>query len=351
MNLIFQIILRVLKIFCFDFSFLFLIKYKYSKSKKIHLFYKQTLKEFKQLAFIMDNQNLKTLVKAGVGGISLLGIGLLALRQFQEKLIYIPTFGGMPKSPKDNPFGDRTPRDMNLAYEDVSTVTKDNVTLRGWLIKQKDHMNKPTVVFFHENAGNIGLRLYYFQKYMKHTGVNILAFAYRGYSDSDDAPIDEPGLQKDSLAIIEYAFRSGKINPNNVFFHGRSLGGAVLTYGLTHSLENKPNGIILENTFTSLDDMVDVVFRPVSIFKRLILKNHWPTINQMSKVQVPALFIKSNKDELVPASQMQQLFDKCHSPNKHLYVIENGTHNDNWTLDILDYFKHVHEFINKYSNL
>ncbi|KAL4480041.1 hypothetical protein ABPG74_020557 [Tetrahymena malaccensis] len=299
----------------------------------------------------MENTKLKLLAKAGIGGISLLGVGLLTLRQFQEKLIYIPTFGGMPKSPLENPIGDRTPRDMNLDYENVSTVTKDNVTLKGWLIKQKDHMNKPTVVFFHENAGNIGFRLYYFSKYYKHAGVNILIFAYRGYSDSDDVPIDEPGLQKDSLAIIEYAFRSGKINTDNIFFHGRSLGGAVLTYGLTHSLEQKPNGIILENTFTSLDDMVDVVFKPISFFKRLILKNHWATIHLISKVQVPVLFVKSNKDELVPASQMQQLFDKCNSPNKYLYEIENGNHNDNWTIDIQDYFKHVHEFIHKYSHL
>ena len=41
-----------------------------------------------------------------------------------------------------------------------------------------------TVVFFHENAGNLGLRMDYFTLLYHELGFNILAFAYRGYSDS-----------------------------------------------------------------------------------------------------------------------------------------------------------------------
>jgi hypothetical protein len=47
-----------------------------------------------------------------------------------------------------------------------------------------DFKNKDTVVFFHENAGNIGLRLDYFELMCKHVGVNLLCIAYRGYSRS-----------------------------------------------------------------------------------------------------------------------------------------------------------------------
>lgn len=49
---------------------------------------------------------------------------------------------------------------------------------------QDDFKNKDTVVFFHENAGNIGLRLDYFELLCKHVGVNVLCIAYRGYSSS-----------------------------------------------------------------------------------------------------------------------------------------------------------------------
>jgi len=48
--------------------------------------------------------------------------------------------------------------------------------------------NRTTVVFLHENAGNIGLRLDYFEILYKKVGVNVLAFGYRGYGRSEGVP-------------------------------------------------------------------------------------------------------------------------------------------------------------------
>jgi hypothetical protein len=48
-----------------------------------------------------------------------------------------------------------------------------------------DYQNRDTVVFLHENAGNIGLRLDYFELLFKKVGVNVLAFGYRGYGRSE----------------------------------------------------------------------------------------------------------------------------------------------------------------------
>ena len=59
------------------------------------------------------------------------------------------------------------------------------------------------VVFFHENAGNIGLRLAYFQHLYHELGVDILAFAYRGYSESTGTPT-EAGLKSDAHAMMKY---------------------------------------------------------------------------------------------------------------------------------------------------
>jgi hypothetical protein len=45
-----------------------------------------------------------------------------------------------------------------------------------------------TIVFFHENAGNIGLRMDWFEQMYKHLKVNIVCVAYRGYSGSEGEP-------------------------------------------------------------------------------------------------------------------------------------------------------------------
>jgi len=66
--------------------------------------------------------------------------------------------------------------------------------IKGWNMYHTDSENdsslntdgsvRNTVVFFHENAGNLGLRLDYFSMLYHEMGLNVIAFAYRGYSDS-----------------------------------------------------------------------------------------------------------------------------------------------------------------------
>lgn len=64
-------------------------------------------------------------------------------------------------------------------------------------------LSDQTIVFFHENAGSLGLRLDYFETLITSLNVNVLAVAYRGYSDSDGFP-NEAGLKKDGLVIARY---------------------------------------------------------------------------------------------------------------------------------------------------
>ena len=71
------------------------------------------------------------------------------------------------------------------------------------------------------------------------------------------------------------------------------------------------SGVILENTFTSIDDMVDKIFPYVSMFKSLILRNHWRSIDIIHKIKVPILFIIASKDELVPPEMNIKLFEKA----------------------------------------
>lgn len=49
---------------------------------------------------------------------------------------------------------------------------------------------KDTVVYLHENAGNLGMNLDYFETLVKKVGVNVLCVAYRGYSKSEGYPTE-----------------------------------------------------------------------------------------------------------------------------------------------------------------
>jgi pimeloyl-ACP methyl ester carboxylesterase len=141
------------------------------------------------------------------------------------------------------------------------------------------------MVFLHENAGNIGLRMDYFELAYKRLNCDILAIAYRGYSDSDGYP-DETLIKEDMVVINAYIkenFKHKYYHAGGVFIVGRSLGGAVGVF-LAHYneyiasenyYEHNFNGVVIENTFLSIDSMVDVIFPFLKYIKGLILRLHW----------------------------------------------------------------------------
>ena len=200
-----------------------------------------------------------------------------------------------------------------MEYTNVEIVTEDGEKLRGWYMAQIhptneeiNLMNKKRrlMIFFHENAGNIGLRLDYFQWIYNRSNADILTVAYRGYSDSTGKPSEE-GLQLDARAIIKYVNQNLAdfyTNRGGVFIFGRSLGGAVATYAVTDdkSSMDKIDGLVLENTFTSISDMVDHAFYIISFFKSCVLRMYWPTSDRIGQVTLPILFVTGQKDEIVP---------------------------------------------------
>jgi len=284
------------------------------------------------------------LLKTGAVGLVILLLILIALYFFQNKLIYMPD--APLRFPNQNPQGYRDPSEMDLAYEDVYITTADNVKLHGWFIKHEKSSQCPTVVYFHENAGNIGTRLSYIKYYTKIFDTNVLLVAYRGYSYSEGSPTEE-GLKLDGLAVLDYIFSRQDINKDKIFVHGRSLGGAVSVYAVGQN-KHKVAGLILENTFTSMGDMVDRVFPKLARFKALVLRNNWNSVGSIKNVKAPILFILSLKDELVPAEHMIELYQKAANAEfRERHDIAEGDHNAGWTVDVNEYFRAVNNFMNK----
>ena len=116
---------------------------------------------------------------------------------------------------------------------------------------------------------------------------------YRGYGDSQGSP-SESALQQDALAAVDYCV--GRAQGAPVIIYGESLGGAVGIYASVNSKHRQNiGGLVLQNTFTSIPDMVDQVghrylhlylipsftipqlFGPLKHFKSFILNNFWPS--------------------------------------------------------------------------
>lgn len=185
----------------------------------------------------------------------------------------------------------------------------------------------------------------------KKTSADVLLVAYRGYSDSEGTP-SESGLKKDCVAILKRALELGEERGLPVVVFGRSLGGAAAIYSCSKKeYGSRIKGIILENTFTSIHDVV-VCLVPwaaiiaVKLGLWMLLTNKWNSYKLMPGIRKPVLFIKSERDELIPKSHMDKLQELCEVRNYEL-VIPEGTHNVTWSLNPDKYFRELDAFLSK----
>lgn len=255
-----------------------------------------------------------------VGGLS--GALVAALYAFQEKLLYHPT---IPTREYEE-----APTDHAMPYADVEIVTDDGVRLHAWLVTQNSGSREAaTFVYFHGNAGNIGHRLQDARRFYSR-GYNLLMVSYRGYGKSDGTP-SENGLIRDAAAALQYAADRGDVlNTRRIYMFGRSIGGAVALAAAKNAAEGHVRGVVIENSFTSIDDMIDVVMPALRAFK-FLNRNKWDSLAVIKDVNVPILFISGLRDELCPPIHMRRLHEEAESsPLKVFHSVANGTHNVRW---------------------
>jgi pimeloyl-ACP methyl ester carboxylesterase len=275
-------------------------------------------------------------------GLIALAAGLLYVKQ--ESLLYFPEIGGIPRRPDSNPRGYRSPTEYNIPFESNMIRCEDGVFVHSWLLLHPNSKaaRRPTIVFFHGNAGNIGLRLPNAHQMYSKLNANILMVEYRGYGNSDSVKPTEKGLKLDAEAALNFIAAHPQIDPQRLFCFGRSLGGAVAFHLAKYSqVHRKPlAGIIVENTFLSISSMVDQLMPLVAPFKFLILRMDWGNEKVAPAVKAPVLYLAGDRDELVPHDHMVKLFEYSSKASDYpqMHVIRGGTHNDSWMVGGGEYF-------------
>lgn len=289
-------------------------------------------------------------------GLLLLCLMLVAyvFRDHQSLLLYHP---GMPE---DSLVNCSTPPENGInVYESITISTKDGVALRGYLCRPDnssisdqtviDRVESSFIIYFHGNAGNVGHRLPIARVFARDVNAAVLMVDYRGFGMSDKhLPPSEEGLKLDVDAILDYALNYIPHKKGNVFVMGTSLGGAVSVHLASQKrFQSHIAGVILENTFTSISDMVDALALPILkqhlrpklatviipflkyVIKPLTLFIGWRSCDHISKITSPILFISGRADELVPCVQMDQLYALAtRASEKRMQKIQDGQHNN-----------------------
>ncbi|MDC0738600.1 alpha/beta hydrolase [Cognatishimia sp. SS12] len=246
-------------------------------------------------------------------------------------------FGGWAERLVLYPFDPRQvpPAEAGLAQMQETTVTaEDGTALIVWHQPAKN--GRPTLLYFHGNAGNLAARAGRFQHFLKR-GYGVIAPAYRGSSGSPGAPT-EARLIADAAAVRAAMGAGGRLRPQGkIVIYGESLGSAVAIGLLAHN-PKAADGVILEAPFASIADLAAHHYPQFASLSGA-LRDQWPSLDRAkAALRAPLLVLRGSADTLIPPAQSAAIHRAAPSPRKQLLTVPGGTHTTLWRSDVLPQF-------------
>ncbi len=264
-----------------------------------------------------------------LGAIAYLAVCLFVYFQ-QPKYIYFPSR-----------IIEKTPALYNLPFEEVwlPITPNNNQRIHGWWIGS-NHPDR-ILLYLHGNAINIGANVYAASGFYK-AGFSVLLIDYRGFGRSVGPFPNETRIYQDAATAWNYLVGERKIDPSQIYIYGHSLGGAIaIDLAVKHP---DAAGLIVESTFTSVQ-RVTAARKLFTIFPvKLLLTQKFESINKVSNLKMPALFIHGMNDLTIPAFMSQELYAAAPKP-KELILVPGAGHNDVGEIAPSKYLKAVRSFI------
>jgi len=257
-------------------------------------------------------------------------LGLLILLRLNEsRLVYFPGAERRLIPP---------PAELQLPVQRAAIRTEDGLTLASWVIRAGPDPTEYWLLICHGNAGNLsefGRPAHYAG--LRALGLNLLAFDYRGYGESEGAP-SESGLYKDADAAYRYLREELGVASDKIVVFGHSLGSAV---AVDLASRVPAAGLILEGALTSVLARGQELYPYIPV--RWIGRSRYSSIDKISRVQVPKLFLHARADEVIPIAHGRRLFQAASDPKT--FVELNGGHGDAFEVDARKYFGSIQQFL------
>jgi uncharacterized protein len=241
----------------------------------------------------------------------------LGLYYSQRYLIFNPkeTIALLPNAPT-----------VDTPYQEVwIPVAKSSERLNAWWIEGKptSRLKDKVILYFLGRSGNKSSGVFRAEGFYD-VGLSVLAVDYRGFGNSDGQFPSEKQVYEDALAAWHYLTKERGIPPKNIFIYGESLGGAVAV----DLAVKRPDagGVIVQSSFTSMEAIARKQARWLSWFPlRSIVTEKFDSLSKVSKLKIPVLFLHGKKDDIVPYSMSQELYQAAPEP-KSILIVPNGNH-------------------------
>ena len=251
---------------------------------------------------------IATIVLIVAGAYGVLVVGLYV---FQRGIMYVP----------ERARPDRA--DFGAAHmTEVTLVTEDGLELFAW--HRPAPAERPTVVFFHGNAGHIGYRTGRAAT-LAEAGLGVLLVEYRGYGGNPGSPT-EAGLYADGRAAMAFLEGEG-VPPERTVLFGESLGsGVAVQIAVEQAEADRPVGaVVLEAPLSSAADIGARQYPIVPV--RLLIKDRYDNTAKIAGIGAPLFLYHGDADLVIPQHLGRKLFEAAREP-KDAWWIPGGGHSD-----------------------
>ena len=223
---------------------------------------------------------------------------------FQRKLQYFAENKGL------------TPEGVGIAGTRVENLaTPDGERIILWYAPAQP--GRPTLLYFHGNAGEMGDRSQRFNYFQAH-GFGVAYLSYRGYGGSSGAPT-EAGLITDAATSYRWLVAQG-VAPRSIALLGESLGSGV---AVQTAARHEVGAVALEAPYTSAVDVAARFYWWLPV--RLLMKDQYRSMDFIGAVKAPVLVIHGDRDALIPVEFGKRLFAAANEP-KELEILRGFDH-------------------------
>ena len=237
-----------------------------------------------------------------------------------------------------------TPADYQLPYEDIYMAAKNSrgetEHIHAWWIPAEYPGNR-YLIYLHGSALNIAANITHARRFQR-MGFSVLLLSYRGYGKSEGAFPTETQVYSDAQTAWSYLVEKKGIKPKAIFIYGHSLGGAVaIELAVNHPAAG---GLVVEAAFTSISELARAMPKYRIFPIELIVNQRFDSLQKVSRLNVPVLYLHGTADTLVPPEMSSKLYDFTASA-KQLKYIPGGGHNNSAAVGGEEYLQAVKVFI------
>jgi uncharacterized protein len=236
-------------------------------------------------------------------------VAKLMLEKFEHANVYRPSRGA-----------ESAITDLRADGEDLFLKSSDGVKLHAWFLPANEDASRKEFVllFCHGNGGNLTSRPGYYRALLE-SGVNLLAFDYRGYGLSEGESSEE-GTYLDAFAAYDWLRERG-FPGNRILVWGESLGGGIASKVAS---EREVAALVLQNTFTSTPDVGAEWFKFLPV--HMLATIHYDTRARLPGIHCPVVIMHSQDDKIIPFHHSEKNLAAANEPKA--FVEQEGGHND-----------------------